>query len=141
MAYPWSAASWTRITNLADIHLDSRSEGPTVIWIHVALPRRAVTRGGGCELHHEEWRQVLGLTTGGGEDQMRLDAFAEQTACIDSVVIDQIRAVLEADPDTAILVFSDHGPDGQLQTLTSLEELTPKQIHVRPLILDEQLLP
>ena len=135
MAYPWSAASWTRITNLADIHLDSRSAGPTVTWIHVALPHPPVTRGDGCELYRDQWRQVLGLTTGGGEDQMRLDAFAEQTACIDSVVIDQIRAVLEADPDTAILLLSDHGPDGQLQTLTALDEHTPEQIHEKLAVL------
>jgi hypothetical protein len=128
MPYPWSAASWERVTNLADIHLESRNEGPTITWIHVALPHPPVTRGSGCELHKDEWRQVLGLSTGGFEDGMRRDAFAEQTECIDSVVIDQLRSVVDADPDIAVLVLSDHGPDGQMQSLTSLGEHTRGQI-------------
>lgn len=129
MPYPWSAASWTRVTNLADIHLESQGKGPTVTWIHVALPHPPVTRGSECELHNEEWRQVLGLSTGGSEDQMRRDAFAQQTECIDSVVIDQIRTVVDADPDVAVLILSDHGPDGQMQNLTPLEDHTRSQIH------------
>jgi hypothetical protein len=59
---------------------------------------------------------------------MRRDAFAEQTECVDSVVLDQIRTLVDTDPDLAVLILSDHGPDGQMQNLTPIAEHTRDQI-------------
>jgi len=135
MPYPWSAASWTRVTNLAQIHLESKFTGPTITWIHVALPHPPATLGSDCKVHTEQWRRSLVLTVGEPEDELRRQAFAKQTECIDSVVVDQLRAVVEVDPSVAILLLSDHGPDGQMQVGTSLQGHTIEQIHEKLAVL------
>jgi hypothetical protein len=129
MRHPWTDTSWDRASNIASIFLESKPEKPTVTWVHLALPHPPVAVSSDCTVHSERWRNVLDLTDGSSEDERRIAAFGDQTGCLNAVMIDQIRTILEADKEAAILLVSDHGPDGLRQPTTPLEQYSPQQIH------------
>ncbi len=128
MRHPWTDVSLRQIRSIADIHIDGmRSDTPSITWMHVALPHPPVALSRDCTVLKDAWRNVYDLTNGGPEDSLRRDAFVEQTECVDSIVVEEIRMLLEADPTAAVLILSDHGPDGLLQPEIPIEDYTPEQ--------------
>jgi hypothetical protein len=128
MTHPWTDTSLRQLRSIAEIHTEGmRSDAPSITWMHVALPHPPVTLSRDCEVSRDAWRNVYDLTNGGPEDSLRLNAFAEQTECVESIVAEEIGALLEADPTAVVLMLSDHGPDGQLQPEIPIQDYTSDQ--------------
>ena len=126
---PWVFASLEQLESVDKMYREDLAEpGPSILWVHALLPHPPVTLLSTCQDSLESWRRVLDLTIGDGDDERRKEAFVEQSKCVDTTVAEQVRSVIAADPDAAILIVSDHGPDGQLQVVAPIEDLNRAQI-------------
>jgi hypothetical protein len=57
----------------------------------------------------------------------RIELQVTQTECVDRTVVPVLEAIVAADPDAVVILFSDHGP----QTLLSYEAPDDRGIHSR----------
>jgi len=129
LQHPWTSISQEQLGSISRIfEVDLRDARPTITWMHVIQPHPPVTLTKACQVSAESWRRELDLTKDDQDDEKRKAAYVDQTACVDSTVVEQMQAVVQSDPNAVILVVSDHGPDGQLQTITPIQEFTSDQI-------------
>jgi len=127
--HPWVFASMDQLRSIDRIYEeDLDTPGSSILWMHVILPHPPVMLLGTCETSTESWRRSLNLTLGDEDDERRIEAFVEQSKCVDTTVSEQMRSVVAADPNAVILIVSDHGPDGQQQGILPIEEFDRSQI-------------
>jgi len=132
VAHPTNAISWVQMSNLADVFIQQSSrDRPQMVWMHITLPHPPVRLDRSCVPQRDSWRNGQALTFGAPEDELRRDAYVDQTVCVNTTITQQLGSILDALPDTAVFLFSDHGPDGSKQLTMSPEDLTVMQIRER----------
>lgn len=116
MDHPWTTVSVDQISNLSEIHaIASSGEASTAIWMHAVLPHPPVALDSGCTSHRDLWRMRFVLIANDQHDEDRLRAFDEQLTCVEGMLLSELAAIVERDPNTVIVLMSDHG-SGALET-------------------------
>jgi hypothetical protein len=129
LVHPSTDVSLRQLRGLVRLNEETLARGvPTVTWVHVLLPHPPVNLNAECEVQDDPWRFPHALTSGEASDALRVAAFPAQVACVDSVVIEQLDLMLEADPDLAVLILSDHGPDSLKQSVRDVHTYDRAQV-------------
>lgn len=129
---PVNLGSWLQLTDLADVFGDRADRAaPQMVWAHFILPHPPVRLDGSCGSHSEPWRNEHALTLGDPADDLRRDAYIDQLVCVNSTLLEQLEGILDENPNTAVFLFGDHGPDGLHQLLTLPADLSDAQIRER----------
>jgi hypothetical protein len=90
----------------------SQPAAPEFALIHIPAPHFPIVMQADCSLRAEDvyTRSAFGRDNRRG-DATAVRAFAEQTTCIDSLVAPAIAELAANRPEAVIVVFSDHGPE------------------------------
>jgi len=132
VAHPTNAISWAQMSHLADMFLqDNTGNRPQMMWAHFVLPHPPVRLDRSCVPQRDAWRNGQALTFGASDDELRKAAYIEQLLCVNDEMTRQLRTILEARPNTAVFLFSDHGPDGSGQLTLPPSDLSAVQIRER----------
>ena len=127
---PSTDVSLRQLRGLDRLNHEALADGvPTVTWVHALMPHPPVSLNADCEVQDDPWRFQHSLTTGDAKDALRVAAFPAQVACVDSVVVEQLGLMLEADPNLAVLILSDHGPDSLMQSVVDVRTYDETQVH------------
>jgi hypothetical protein len=127
VAHPFHATSWRQLRDLSAVFATAaHRDTPQMMFVHLDLPHPPLNLDASCNQRYESWRHGLILTADSNSEQsaLRRAAFVEQTQCVNATLVQQLDQVLSAFPDTAILLFSDHGPDGQGQLWDTPDQIT-----------------
>lgn len=88
---------------------------PGELWLtfaHITLPHAPLTLDEDCEFTLGRYRESPLIEGEPGEAiTAKRAALAGQLACVNDTVLEQIDAILAADPDTIVVVTGDHGPE------------------------------
>lgn len=84
-------------------------ETPQFVWAHIELPHPPFVLDASCGRQDDERLGGLVFASTKVVFQFRADAYAEQIQCVNRMALEQIDEILAANPDSQILVVSDHG--------------------------------
>lgn len=93
----------------------SPAPSPQLVLAHIASPHFPYVVDASCR--PIPWGPgTMGAVSrsNGRADAHGIDLVAQQTACIDSLLGEALRAIAEARPDAIVVLMSDHGPDERL---------------------------
>lgn len=138
VAHPFHATSWTQLRKLSEsFNTAAERSNPQFMFVHLDLPHPPVNLDASCNQRYESWRHGLILTAESDtrESEQRRAAFVEQTECVNDTLVQEFEDLLSAFPNAAVMLFSDHGPDGQGQLWASPDELSPQASHERLAVL------
>jgi Sulfatase len=110
----------TRQRTFAEIAaLESAARGPAsrprFIYMHLPVPHLPLVFEGDCSARPDD-RYTSGPSDAGSRagDAAWLAVDAAQTRCVDTLLTDAVRQLVDADPAAAILILSDHGIEDRL---------------------------
>lgn len=109
--HPFHTISVDHLAALSEIVQNGRAAGtPRLTVAHVILPHQPFLLNADCEAQHGPGRETL---TNPNPDhvELRQRYYVDQMVCTNSMVINEFRDVIEARPDTVIMVTADHGSD------------------------------
>ena len=91
----------------------SASTHPRFVFVHLPVPHFPFVFSATCGPSQAssdpvEWQD------GGPGGQVTDDALVAQTTCVDRLLAKAVTELVRRDPDAAVIVFSDHGPDQHL---------------------------
>ena len=114
--YP--ARSRTRVLGEAQALKDvaHRSDGrPQFVLAHLPSPHWPEVLSGDCSLRPRD-AYTLGAIGRDGRagDATAVRIAAEQTRCVDALLADAVREIVQARPNAIVIVLSDHGPEERL---------------------------
>jgi hypothetical protein len=90
------------------------STKPRLILAHLPSPHMPYVFHGNCRMDAGIFDAVGSLPTGSHVDPARVVAQADQSRCIDDMLIQASRAIVANDPNAIIILLSDHGPEDYL---------------------------
>ncbi|MGI9584787.1 MAG: sulfatase-like hydrolase/transferase [Acidimicrobiia bacterium] len=134
--HPFHTTSWNQLLDLsASFTAAADRSNPQFMFVHLDLPHPPLNLDASCNLRYESWRHGLILAADAdGQDQesiRRRAAYVEQTECVNATLMEELAGILAAFPDTSVLLFSDHGPDGRGQLRAQLHETTQEGLYER----------
>jgi len=142
LIHPWTDTSMGQLESLAAIHLGAANgDAPVLTWVHVALPHGPVHVDANCGVVDAQWRRFYGASAFDEFNDERRSAFADQIACVDAIVVEQLELIMEEDPSTVVVLLSDHGPDSQFQWDEPLGGYSHDQLWERMSILNAVRVP
>jgi hypothetical protein len=115
-------------------------KSPTFTFVHLLLPHPPLGLDSGCDVQvDEDLRESVLYRSGYDEETMRKrrSAWIEQVQCVNMAVLAFVR---QADPNDAIVITADHGPDSVFNVFDA-HSLSPKQIRERFSVLTAVRLP
>jgi hypothetical protein len=138
VAHPFHATSWTQLRKLSSSFTSAADRpNPQFMFVHLTVPHPPVNLDASCTQRYESWRHGLPLTAVSEKQasERRRTAFVEQTECVNFTLVQEFEKLLATSPNTAVMLFSDHGPDGHGQLWTLPDELSPQASHERLAVL------
>lgn len=124
--HPFTSVGLQQIRELPD-RLDADGSSPRLILAHMTVPHAPAQLDASCKINPQGVGAGLHLVNPGDSDAMVDEARARyvgQVECVDREVLASIDSLLEQDPDLAILVVADHGPDSRGQLGLNHDEWT-----------------
>ena len=108
------ARTLAELEALRQVSSEQRSK-PQFVFAHVPAPHWPFVLNADCSLRAMDQYSLGAIgrdnRAGGAE---AIAASREQTKCVDDLLADAVRGIVERHPDAAVLVLSDHGPEERL---------------------------
>ena len=142
-AHPFTSVGLQQIRELPD-RLDADASSPQLILAHMTVPHAPAQLDASCRINPQGVGAGLHLVNPGASDAMVDEARARyvgQVECVDREVLASIDSLLEQDPNLAILVVADHGPDSRGQLMLNHDEWTDEAVIERMSVLSAIRLP
>ena len=88
---------------------------PDFVYVHIPVPHWPIVFDARCGFREAD-EHSFGSPSRRAHagDAISIGAVADQTRCVDLLLIDAVEAIVEARPDSVILVLSDHGPEERI---------------------------
>jgi len=117
--HPFTSVGLQQIRELPE-RIGGDPESPRMVISHVTVPHAPTQLDAACQMDPQRGGAGLHLVSPEDSEAMVDQArarYASQVECVDREVLASIDTLLEKDPDLAILIVADHGPDsrGQLE--------------------------
>jgi hypothetical protein len=106
-------------------------EGPTFSFIHIQLPHPPLFLDAGCSVRIDPILDGRIMNDGritAERVEQRKQAWVEQVECANSVISDFVGSL---DPETVVVIVSDHGPDSVFHFEPIAADLTADQLYER----------
>lgn len=137
---PFNAQSVDQLLEFDDVVLEAmESPRPTLAIGHFIVPHPPNVLSADCSRlalgPYSKWGNAPSLR------RPRLEAYAAQSRCVETVVTQLVDDIVAAAPDTVIMVVSDHGPGPDLDPQAPIENVDPAVVKDRMRILNAVYLP
>ncbi len=102
------------VQELKDI-VHRRSSRPQFVLAHLPSPHWPMVLNADCSLRPSDG-YTYGTVGRGNRtgDAKAVQIVADQTRCVDTLLVQTVREIVEARPDAVVVVFSDHGPEERI---------------------------
>jgi len=129
---PTTHLNLARIEDLADWSSTVGDvESPTFSFIHIQLPHPPLFLDSNCAVRMDPFLDGRILNDGRISEErveQRKAAWLEQVRCANSTIVDFVASL---DPETVVVIASDHGPDAVFQFEPNASDLAPDQLYER----------
>lgn len=139
--HPFHSVSYEQLESLPSYALDGRTDGvPRLTISHLILPHPPFLRDGQCDYHSSAIRRSF-ATERAAQIDVRRDFYTEQLTCTNRKVIDAMREIVAAMPDSIIMITGDHGSATSLIKGTTFDTWTDDGLLERINVLSAYRLP
>jgi Sulfatase len=88
------------------------SSTPRFVFIHLPTPHWPIALNADCSLRPTDGYSLGAIARDNHKgDATAVRLLADQTRCVDSLVVPVVRDLVERDPNAVVILFSDHGPE------------------------------
>jgi hypothetical protein len=139
--HPFNSVSYEHLESLGSHVMDDRTKGvPRFTVSHLVLPHAPFLRDAECEYVFTAARRSFAASN---EEQVasRRDLYADQMTCVNQKVIEAIRQIVTARPDTLVMITGDHGSASARIYSGGIEQWSERAIEERVSILSAYRLP
>jgi hypothetical protein len=139
--HPFNSVSYEHLESLDSHVMDDRTDGvPRFTISHLVLPHAPFLRDAECEYVFTAPRRSFAARN---EDQVdrRRSLYADQLTCVNQKVIESIREIVAARPDTIIMITGDHGSASARIYSGGVEQWSERAIEERISILSAYRFP
>jgi hypothetical protein len=138
---PFNSVSFAQLASLEDELTAQRTvPRPRLAVAHLLLPHAPFLLNEDCSREDADALRRWGSTPGEPLQQRRAN-YAAQAQCVNRMVVDMLATVLEARPDTIVMITADHGPASTLDFDLPLDQLSVPTILERMRIFSAYRLP